>query len=187
MPLCLYVFAPLRLFNSVALYLCMAAALRLYPSTSLYLSTSVMLSLCIAVPRFGLLPSAALPGIPGRIGQRASSALGRVRLVIGRRMIHANALHNSLLEPIFLAHTALNEHALDQTPLAPHLKPQLDPTMILTMPHLTRSDSRYQKAAKPLLAGLLGAWLTTHTLSALGDSEGASEKILTRVSRTHRP
>ena len=50
---------------------------------------------------------------------------------MGRRMILSNAIHHSLLEPIFLTHTALYEHALDQTlldpSLEPHLEPQLDP------------------------------------------------------------
>jgi len=58
--------------------------------------------------------SAVLPGIPCRFGQHASSARGS-----GRRMILSNAIHHSLLEPIFLTHTALYEHALDQTLLDP--------------------------------------------------------------------
>ena len=41
-------------------------------------------------------------------------ALGSVRLVIGRRIMLGDTMHHSLLEPIFLAHTALNGHAMDQ-------------------------------------------------------------------------
>ena len=97
-------------------------------------------------------------------------------------MILGYARHHSLLGAIFLAHTALNEQAPDQTLLEPHLKPQLDPTMTMTMPHLTRFDKRPQKAAKPLLAGLLAAWLVTQTVSAVGDSEEATATALKRVN-----
>ena len=50
--------------------------------------------------------------------------------------------------------------------------------MTLTKPHLMFSERRHQNAAKPRLARPAGAALATHTLSAIGDSEGASEKIL---------
>ena len=93
-------------------------------------------------------------------------------------MILGNALSRILLNPIFLAHTSLKEHAPTQTP--PDLK--LDPTMTLTMPHSKISTRRKRSATKRLLAGLLGAWLATHTLSAIGDSKGGSERSLTRVS-----
>ena len=100
-----------------------------------------------------------------------------VRHTCGRRMILGSALSRILLNPIFLAHTSLKEHALTQTP--PDLK--LDPTMTLTMPHSKISTRRKRSATKRLLAGLLGAWLATHTLSAIGDSEGVSEKSLRRL------
>ena len=93
-------------------------------------------------------------------------------------MILGNALSRILLNPIFLAHTSLKGHALTQTP--PDLK--LDPTMTLTMPHPKISTRRKLSAGKRLLAGLLGASLATHTLSAIGESEGGSERSLTRVS-----
>ena len=61
-----------------------------------------------------------------------SVAAGCVRLTCGRRVILGNAVNHTLLNPIFLAHTSLKEHALNQT--LPDLK--LDPAMTLTMPHL---------------------------------------------------
>ncbi len=99
-------------------------ALALSPFMPLRLLTFVPWSLCISAP----LPfwrSTVPPGIPCRFGQCASSAPGSVRLVIGRRMILSNAMHRSLLEPIFLTHTALNEPTLDQTHLDPYLEPHL--------------------------------------------------------------
>ena len=106
------------------------------------------------------------------------ASAGCVRLICGRRMILGNAFNLTLLNPIFLAHTALKEHALNQIPA----DLELDPAMTLTMPHLKISTRCKRSAAKPLLASLFGAWFATLTFSVLGDSEGASERTLTRVS-----
>ena len=54
--------------------------------------------------------------------------------------------------------------------------------MTLTIPNLQRSDACHKKAAKPLLAGLLGAWLATHTSVALADSRNGSERTPSRIS-----
>ena len=54
--------------------------------------------------------------------------------------------------------------------------------MTSTIHHLKRSNKRHSIAAKPLLATLLSAWFATHTFSAFGDAEGASERTLKRVS-----
>lgn len=86
--------------------------------------------------------------------------------------------NSTLLDPNFLTHTALNDHALEQT----LLDGNPNPAMTLTMPHLQRSDRCHQKAKNPLLAGLLGAWLATHTLMAGADSISGSEKTPSRVS-----
>ena len=54
--------------------------------------------------------------------------------------------------------------------------------MTLTTLHPNSFGRLPQRGSKPLLVGLLGAWLTTHTLSAFGDTEGASVATLERVS-----
>ena len=73
-----------------------------------------------------------------------------------------------------LADTFLDEYSLDHT--------FLDQKMTLKMPHLTHSLRRNPSAVKPLLAGLLGAWLATHTINVFGDPDRASQTALTRVS-----
>ena len=58
--------------------------------------------------------------------------------------------------------------------------------MALTTLHLHSLGRLPQRGSKPLFVGLLGAWLTTHTLSAFGDTEGPSGATLARVSpHTH--
>ena len=54
--------------------------------------------------------------------------------------------------------------------------------MTLTTLHLHSLGRLPQRGSKPLLVSLLGAWLTTHTLSAFGDTEGASVATLERVA-----
>ena len=54
--------------------------------------------------------------------------------------------------------------------------------MTLTTPHQTLHLKHRRTAAKTLWAALLGAWLATHTLTALADTKGGSERTLKRVS-----
>ena len=54
--------------------------------------------------------------------------------------------------------------------------------MTLTTPHQTLHLKHRRTAAKTLSAALLGAWLATHTLTALADTKGGSERTLKRVS-----
>ena len=54
--------------------------------------------------------------------------------------------------------------------------------MTLTTPHLKPSERRDPIAGKPLLAGLIGAWLTTSAICAAGNRDGGSQAMLGRVS-----
>ena len=54
--------------------------------------------------------------------------------------------------------------------------------MTLTTLHLNPSEKRNPIARKPLLAGLIGAWLAASAVSAAGDNDGDSQPVLTRVS-----
>ena len=54
--------------------------------------------------------------------------------------------------------------------------------MTLTTPHLNCSERRNPITGKPLLVGLIGAWLATSAVSAAGDDDSASQVMHARVS-----
>ena len=53
-----------------------------------------------------------------------------------------------------------------------------DQRMTLTTLHLNLSERRNPIAGKPLLAGLIGAWLAASAVSAAGANDGASQPVL---------
>ena len=81
---------------------------------------------------------------------------GEVRAVCGERMIcEDSAGHTDLTSP--------------------------DQRMTLTTLHLNLSERRNPIAGKPVLAGLIGAWLAASAVSATGANDGDSQPVLPRV------